>query len=85
MEFVPQNILVRGLNWLGDAVMSTPALSRLRDHFPHARITLLTPEKLAPLWEKHGTLDRVIPFAGDETAFAVGKRLRAEGILISAP
>ena len=27
-------ILVRGINWLGDAVMTTPALLRLREKFP---------------------------------------------------
>jgi heptosyltransferase-2 len=41
----PEKILVRGVNWLGDAVMSTPALLRLREAFPDAHITLLTPEK----------------------------------------
>jgi len=28
---VTERILVRGVNWLGDAVMSTPALQRLRE------------------------------------------------------
>jgi len=27
----PRRILVRGVNWLGDAVMTTPALQRLRE------------------------------------------------------
>ena len=43
-------ILVRGTNWLGDAVMTTPALLRLREKFPDAHIALLTPEKLRELW-----------------------------------
>jgi heptosyltransferase-2 len=30
----PENILVRGVNWLGDAVMTTPALLRLREAHP---------------------------------------------------
>lgn len=47
---VPRHILVRGVNWLGDAVMTTPALRRLREKFPEARITLLTPAKLEGLW-----------------------------------
>ena len=41
----PRRILVRGVNWLGDAVMSAPALQRLRERFPDAHITLLCPEK----------------------------------------
>jgi heptosyltransferase II len=35
------NILIRGTNWIGDAVMSIPALRELRSLFPQARLTLL--------------------------------------------
>jgi heptosyltransferase-2 len=35
-------ILVRGTNWIGDAVMSVPALKELRRIFPDAQITLHT-------------------------------------------
>jgi heptosyltransferase-2 len=38
----PQNIVVRGTNWVGDAVMTVPALRELRRLFPQARITLAT-------------------------------------------
>jgi heptosyltransferase-2 len=51
MPAATESILVRSVNWLGDAVMSTPALIRLRQARPGARITLLSPEKLAGLWE----------------------------------
>src|SRR5262249_40436948 len=43
-----RKLLVRGVNWLGDAVMTTPGLCRLREHFPAAQISLLTPAWLAP-------------------------------------
>jgi len=56
---VPENILVRGVNWLGDAVMTTPALLRLREAYPQARITLLTIDKLALLWHGHPAVDAV--------------------------
>ena len=55
-------ILVRGTNWLGDAVMTTPALLRLREKFPDAHIALLTPDKLRELW-LHPAVDETIPFA----------------------
>jgi heptosyltransferase-2 len=70
---------VRGVNWLGDAVMTTPALLRLREHFPDARITLLTHEKLAELWWKHPAVDSVISFAKDEPLLRVARQLRGEG------
>jgi heptosyltransferase-2 len=41
----PRNIhriIVRGTNWVGDAVMTVPALRQLRRLFPHAHITLAT-------------------------------------------
>lgn len=71
-------ILVRGVNWLGDAIITTPALLRLRAARPKAQITLLTHEKLADLWEGHPAVDRVMTFSSDESVFAVGKRIRAE-------
>jgi heptosyltransferase-2 len=70
-------ILVRGTNWLGDAVMTTPALLRLREKFPDAHIALLTPEKLGDLWTNHPAISETITFAPDENVFSVGRKLRA--------
>ena len=68
---------MRGTNWLGDAVMTTPALMRLREKFPDAHITLLTPEKLRDLWTNHPAVNEAIPFASGENVFLTGKKLRA--------
>ena len=73
----PRRILVRGSNWLGDAVMTTPALLRLREKFPGAHISLLTQSKLAELWRHHPAVDETISFAAGESVFAIGKKLRA--------
>ena len=37
-----KRIIVRGTNWVGDAVMTIPALKQLRRLFPQAHITLAT-------------------------------------------
>jgi len=74
----PERILVRGVNWLGDAVMTTPALQRLREAKPGAHIILLTHEKLAGLWREHPSIDGVLTFGADESVWSVGRRLRAE-------
>jgi heptosyltransferase-2 len=37
-----ERIVVRGTNWVGDAVMTIPALRQLRRLFPNAHITLAT-------------------------------------------
>src|SRR5580692_11519573 len=73
---VPGRILVRGTNWLGDAVMTTPALMRLREKFPGSHIALLTPEKLRDLWTNHPAVDETVSFAPDENVFSIGKKLR---------
>jgi heptosyltransferase II len=71
-----EKILLRGLNWLGDAVMSTPALQRLREARSSAHITLLSPEKLAGLWEGQPFLDEVLTFSDSENIWSVIFRLR---------
>src|SRR6266403_1994881 len=73
----PRRILVRGVNWLGDAVMTTPALQRLRERFPEAHITLLTPEKLKDLWLHHPSIDEIASFRPEVSARSIGARLRS--------
>jgi heptosyltransferase-2 len=73
----PNRILVRGVNWVGDAVMTTPALLRLREHFPEALIALLTPEKLRGLWLHHPAIDEVITFKPDDGVWSVARKVQA--------
>lgn len=70
-------ILIRGTNWLGDAVMTTPALVRLRGKFPDAHIALLTPDKLRDLWLHHPAVNEIISFVPGEGIFAVSGKMRA--------
>jgi heptosyltransferase-2 len=58
-------ILVRGTNWIGDAVMTMPAVQRLRELMPHAHISLLCPAKLHDLWRHNPFLNEVIHELGD--------------------
>lgn len=74
----PARLLVRGVNWLGDAVMTTPALMRLREALPDAEIALLTHEKLADLWTRHPAVNRVLTFSGRDTLGSLARRLKAE-------
>ena len=69
---------MRGVNWLGDAVMSVPALQRLREAKPGARITLLAPEKLAGLWEGQPFLDDLLLFSPADSLWQTARRLRAK-------
>lgn len=76
-------ILVRGVNWLGDAVMSTSALLRLREAHPKAFIALLSPAKLSELWKDHPAIDDVLTFSPHESASSVARRLRKDRFQIA--
>ena len=52
----PRNILIRAPNWIGDAVMSEPALRGLRSLFPQAELTLLARASVAELFANDPTV-----------------------------
>jgi heptosyltransferase-2 len=55
-------VLVRATNWLGDAVMSLPALRAIRQIFPHAHIAVLARPWVADLYAREQSIDRVLPY-----------------------
>ncbi len=59
----PANIVVRVPNWIGDAVMCLPALMDLRNHFPHARVTILVRPIIGEMLSGHPGVDEVIIYA----------------------
>ena len=52
-------IFVRGLNWVGDAVLATPFLRRLRNSFERSRITLMVRPWVAPVYEHSPDIDEL--------------------------
>jgi heptosyltransferase-2 len=69
-------VLVRATNWLGDAVMSLPAIRAMRQVFPHAHIAIAASPWVADLYARETSIDRIIPYTGSRRAFAA--RLRVE-------
>lgn len=61
----PERILVKGVNWLGDAVMTLPLLAALRRRHPKARITVLTKPALADLYTLAPGADETVSQGGD--------------------
>src|SRR5688572_4985713 len=55
-------ILVRGTNWIGDAMMSVPALRELRRIFPEDRITLHTRSWADGLFGDADFIDELVTF-----------------------
>lgn len=57
-----ESILIRSTNWIGDAIMTTPAVRAIRLHFPRARITMLAKPWVAPVFAHSPRIDQVILF-----------------------
>lgn len=55
-----RSIVVRGNNWIGDAIMSVPALRELRRIFPRAEIVLLTRQWAEGIFLESELVDGVI-------------------------
>ncbi|MCD6338116.1 MAG: hypothetical protein J7M29_01880, partial [Verrucomicrobia bacterium] len=72
-------ILVRSPNWLGDAVMSFPAVEALQRAFPRARIDALAPQNLAVLWEQHPAVASVVRLDPKASPRKTGQALRSRG------
>ena len=56
--------------------MTLPALHRLREAKPEAKLTLLTDEKLSGLWEENDYIDDILTFKKGESPYLIGKRLK---------
>ncbi len=62
-------ILVRGTNWIGDAVMSIPALRALRLIFPDARISLHTRSWAEEIFRDADFIDEILAFDAGRSRF----------------
>ena len=56
-------IMVRAPNWLGDAVMSLPAIGAIREAFPQVHIAVVVRPSIADLYAREAAIDNVIPYA----------------------
>ncbi|MDD3295969.1 MAG: lipopolysaccharide heptosyltransferase II [Candidatus Omnitrophica bacterium] len=64
----PQNkskdkrILVVGVNWLGDSIMTTPAFKALKHVYPESYIAVMTVSRVKEVFEDNPCVDEVIIF-----------------------
>lgn len=73
-------VFVRSTNWIGDAVMTTPALLSLRKNFPAAHIALAARPGVAQVFEQHPALDEIMTLGPGKGHWA--KRIYGEARLI---
>ena len=63
IEFEKINkVLIRGTNWIGDVVMTFPAIAAVRETLPMARITVLVKPWVADLVRMHPAVDEVMVY-----------------------
>jgi lipopolysaccharide heptosyltransferase II len=75
-ELKPFRILVRSTNWLGDAVMSVPAVRAIKSGRPDAHITILTAAKLVDFWKTVPEVDEIVAIERGEGVFTVARKIR---------
>jgi heptosyltransferase-2 len=73
-----RRVLIRSTNWIGDAVMNTPAVHAIRTHFPSAHISLLAKPWVAPVFDHSPDVDEVILYEekGWSATLRVARKLR---------
>ena len=59
----PARVLVKEVNWLGDVVMSLPAVRAVRRAFPGAHLTLLIKRELASFFDGAAWPDEIMPYS----------------------
>lgn len=57
---MPQRIIIRAPNHLGDSVMALPMISETREAYPNSQVTVLAPEGLADFYVGNSGVDRIM-------------------------
>ena len=76
MEKMPHRILVISPNWIGDAIMAQPLLTRLKTKWPEVVIDVLAPGWAAPVWQAMPEVGTVIPTTFKHGKLQFGERLK---------
>jgi heptosyltransferase-2 len=75
-----KKILIRSTNWIGDAIMTTPAVRAIRKNFPDAQISILTKPWVAPVFLNSPYVDNLLIYdeAGKHKGMVGKMRLAKE-------
>jgi heptosyltransferase-2 len=65
LSYKPEKICIRSTNWIGDAVMTTPAVRTIRHNFPDAEISILAYPWVADVFRASPNVDHVILYEKD--------------------
>jgi lipopolysaccharide heptosyltransferase II len=68
----PFRILIRASNWLGDSVITVPAVHAIKAGRPDAHVTVAAPKKIASIWKLVPGIDEVLALEPASLFSAVG-------------
>ena len=74
-----KRILIRGTNWIGDVIMSLPAISAVRETLPDARISVLAKPWVADIYRLSPDVDEVISFQSPGIHDGISGKIRLAG------
>ena len=80
-----ETILIRGTNWIGDAVMTLPAIAAIRRSFPLARISILVKPWVADIFSFCTDVDDIILYLPHKDQYnlanvaRISKEIRGKG------
>ena len=75
----PKRILIRGVNWIGDAVLTIPAIHKIRHAYPEAHISLLVKPWVAELFGENRDINEIILY--DKNYQGLTGKIRLAGVL----
>ena len=58
----PDRILIRSTNWIGDAIMTTPAVRTIRQNFPRSEISMLALPWMADVFSACPHIDHIFTY-----------------------
>jgi heptosyltransferase-2 len=76
-----KRILVKGTNWVGDTILSFPAVNALRCLFQQSHIAVLAKSHLAELWRANPDINEVISFDRAKGAQRIFDELRMSRLI----
>jgi heptosyltransferase-2 len=71
-----KRILVVTVNWLGDAVLTTPVFKALKETFPESYVAVLAVERVRQVYENNPYIDEIITFNDRTFKKSVFKKIR---------
>jgi len=76
-DLKPFRILIRASNWLGDSVMSIPAVRAIKNGRPDAHLAVAAPSKLAAVWRLIPGVDEILTLP-DKSLLAAVRLIRRQ-------